>query len=192
MASPISREQVNELPIGRYEGEVLVVGTMQELDRAWEGLAGETVVGWDTETRPSFRKGESHLPALVQAATAKAVYLFQLQKMDFSKVLGGLFAEPTIVKAGISVEDDLKGLNKVFEVKTNAVVDLGSAARRNGLEQTGLRNLAALFLGIRIPKGTKTTNWATARLSAQQIQYAATDAWVCRELYLVFRERGLV
>ena len=188
----VSREEVNELPVRRYEGEVLVVGTMQELERAWEGLARETVVGWDTETRPAFRKGESYPPALVQAATAETVYLFQLARMDFSKVVGGLFAEPTIVKAGISVTDDLKALQKVFSFEERSIVDLGTAALHAGLEQTGLRNLAALFLGFRLPKGTKTTNWAAKRLSAQQIGYAAADAWACRELYLRFRELGMV
>jgi len=190
--TPMTREQVNELPIRRYEGEVLVVGTMAELERAWEGLAGATVVGWDTETRPAFRKGESYLPSLVQAATADAVYLFQLARMDFSKVVGGLFAEPTIVKAGISVADDLKGLQKVFSFAQSAIVDLGAVAQRNGLKQTGLRNLAAQFLGIRVPKGTKTTNWAAARLSRQQVEYAATDAWVCRELWLRFEALGML
>ena len=190
--TPITREQVNALPVRRYEGEVLVVGTTQELDRAWEALAGETVIGWDTETRPAFRKGESYLPSLVQAATAQAVFLFQLARMDFSKVLGGLFAEPTIVKAGISVADDLKGLRKVFPFEERSILDLGAAARRAGLGQTGLRNLAAIFLGFRLPKGTKTTNWAARRLSAQQIDYAATDAWACRELYLRFRELGML
>ncbi len=190
--TPITREQVNALPVRRYEGEVLVVGTTQELDRAWEALAGETVIGWDTETRPAFRKGESYLPSLVQAATAEAVFLFQLARMDFSKVLGGLFAEPTIVKAGISVADDLKGLRKVFPFEERSILDLGAAARRAGLGQTGLRNLAAIFLGFRLPKGTKTTNWAAKRLSAQQIDYAATDAWACRELYLRFRELGML
>ncbi|MEW6689564.1 MAG: 3'-5' exonuclease [Pseudomonadota bacterium] len=188
----VSREEINALPIRRWEGEVLVVGTLREMERAWEDLARERVVGWDTETRPAFRKGESHLPALVQAATASAVYLFQLARMDFSQVVGGLFAEPTIVKAGISVADDLKQLKKVFPFEERSVVDLGRAAHRQGLKQTGLRNLAGIFLGIRIPKGTKTSNWAAPRLSAQQVAYAATDAWVCRELYLLFRERGLV
>jgi ribonuclease D len=187
-----SREEVNALPVRRYEGEVLVVGTLRELERAREGLAAESAVGWDTETRPAFRKGESYLPSLVQAATAEAVYLFQLARMDFSKVVGGLFAEPTITKAGISVADDLKGLQKVFPFKERSIVDLGTAARRAGLEQTGLRNLAAIFLGFRLPKGTKTTNWATKRLSEQQISYAATDAWACRELYLRFRELGML
>jgi ribonuclease D len=190
--TPITREQVNALPVRRYEGRILVVGTMREMERAWEALAAESAVGWDTETRPAFRKGESYLPSLVQAATAEAVYLFQLARMDFSKVLGGLFAEPTIVKAGISVADDLKGLQKVFPFEERSIVDLGTAARRAGLGQTGLRNLAAIFLGFRLPKGTKTTNWAAKRLSAQQIGYAATDAWACRELYLRFRELGML
>lgn len=188
----VSREEINELPVRRYEGEVLVVETMQDLDQAWEDLVQEKVVGWDTETRPAFRKGEVHLPCLVQAATARAVYLFPLPKMDFSGVVGGLFAEPSIVKAGISVADDLRQLNRVFEIKENSVVDLGTVAHRHGMKQTGLRNLAGIFLGIRVPKGTKTSNWAARRLSAQQIAYAATDAWACRELYLRFQGLGLL
>ena len=190
--TPITREQVNALPVRRYEGEVLVVGTTQELDRAWEALAGETVIGWDTETRPAFRKGESYLPSLVQAATAQAVFLFQLARMDFSKVLGGLFAEPTIAKAGISVADDLKKQKQVFHFEEASVLDLGMAAKRHGLKQTGLRNLSGIFLGWRIAKGAKTTNWAAPRLTSQQINYAATDAWACRELYLKFRELGML
>jgi ribonuclease D len=111
--------------------------------------------------------------------------------MDFSKVVGGMFAEPTIVKAGISVADDLKKLKQVFPFEETSVLDLGTVAKRHGMKQTGLRNLAGVFLGMRIAKGAKTTNWAAPRLTAQQINYAATDAWACRELYLKFRELGL-
>src|SRR5258706_3147447 len=110
----ISREQMAVLPIRRYEGEVLVVATQGELIRAWEDLAQEKIVGWDTETKPAFRVGESYLPCLVQAATARAVYLFQLPKMDFSAVLAGLFAEPSIVKGGISIKDALPNLTQGF------------------------------------------------------------------------------
>ena len=188
----ISREAMVELPVWRYGGEVVVVETPRDLDRAWEDLAQETAVGWDTETRPAFRRGEVHLPCLVQAATARAVYLFQLPKMDFSGVLGGLFAEPGIVKAGISVADDLRQLKKLFEFEEKAIVDLGKVAHRHGLKQTGLRNLAGIFLGFRVPKGTKTSNWAAPRLSPQQVTYAATDAWACRELYLRFEGLGLL
>ncbi len=188
----VSRDEINELPIRRYEGEVLVVETPKDLDRAWEDLAQESMVGWDTETRPAFRKGEVHLPCLVQAATARAVYLFQLPKMDFSGVVGGLFAEPSIVKAGISVADDLRQLRLVIPFEESSVLDLGKAAHRHGLKQSGLRNLAGIFLGFRVPKGTKTSNWAAPRLSPQQVNYAATDAWTCRELYLRFEALGML
>ena len=191
-AREISREEMAALPIRRYEGEVVVVATQAELIRAWEDLAQERIVGWDTETRPAFRVGESYLPSLVQAATARAVYLFQLPKMDFKGVVAGLFAEPGIVKVGISVKDDLAKLAQVFPLAPAAVLDAGTVAKRHGLKQTGLRNLAGIFLGFRVPKGAKTTNWAAPQLSAQQVNYAATDAWACRELYLKFRELGMV
>ena len=187
----VSREELAVLPIGRWEGEIVMVETPQAFDRAWADLAGEASVGWDTETRPAFRVGEYYLPSLVQAATSKTVYIFPLARMDFSKVVGGMFAEPTIVKAGISVADDLKKLKQVFPFEESSVLDLGTVAKRHGMKQTGLRNLAGVFLGMRIAKGAKTTNWAAPRLTAQQINYAATDAWACRELYLTFRELGL-
>jgi len=88
--------------------------------------------------------------------------------------------------------DDFRALRKSFEFGEKAIVDLGAVARRHGLKQSGVRYLAALFLGFRIPKGTKTSNWATRSLSPQQVAYAATDAWVCRELYLRFEELGLL
>jgi len=188
----IAKEALAELPVRRYEGEVVLVASPKDFDRAWEDLAGESSVGWDTETRPAFRVGESYLPSLVQAATSRTVYIFQLAKMDFSKPVGGLFAEPTIVKAGISVADDLKKLKQVFHFEEASVLDLGTVAKRHGMAQTGLRNLAAIFLGWRVPKGAKTTNWAAPKLTAQQVNYAATDAWACRELYLKFRELGMV
>jgi ribonuclease D len=187
----VSREELAALPVRRYEGEVVMVETAALFERAWADLAREPFVGWDTETRPAFRVGESYLPSLVQAATAGAVYIFPLARMDFSKVVGGLFAEPTIVKAGISVADDLKKLKQVFPFEEQSVLDLGTVARRHGMKQTGLRNLAGAFLGMRIAKGAKTTNWAAPRLTAQQVNYAATDAWACRELFLKFKELGL-
>ena len=188
----ISRDEVVALPIRRYEGETVVVATPDELARAREDFAQETVVGLDTETRPAFRKGESYTPSLVQVATAKAVYLFQIQQQDFSSILKRLLESEVMVKAGASIAYDLRQLKQVFAFEEQAVVDVGWAAKRHGMEQSGVRNLAALFLGFRIPKGAKTTNWSAKQLSPQQIQYAATDAWACREIYLRFRELDLL
>lgn len=190
-ARRISREEMIELPIRRYEGAVHLVAP-PDLERAIEDISQESVVGFDTETRPAFRSGESYRPSLVQFATAGAVYLFQVQQQDYSAAIREIFSSGKILKAGVSVTDDLRNLKKLFDFEESAVVDLGKVAKRHGLGQTGIRNLAGIFLGARIPKGATTTNWAARQLTRQQIAYAATDAWACRELYLRFRQLHLV
>ncbi len=192
IARSISREDMAKLPIRRYAGRVCVVATPQDLGEALEDFRQESVVGLDTETRPAFRKGESHLPCLVQAATARAVYLFQLRRPEVFPVLAELLAEARIVKAGVSLADDLRALKRVFAFAEKNMLDLGDLARASGLGQSGVRNLAGILLRFRIPKGTKTSNWAAPQLSAAQITYAATDAWACRELYLRFQSLGLL
>jgi len=188
----ISKEEVANLPIRRYEGEVVVVEDARALERAAAEIHAERVVGFDTETRPTFRVGESYPPALMQVATARLVYLFPLQRLDCAAVLAPLLAAPRIVKAGVSTADDLLKLKQMFPFDEAGVLDLGHVAARHGLKQTGLRNLTALFMSTRVPKGAKTTNWAVRQLSQQQITYAATDAWACRELYLKFEELALL
>lgn len=192
IAGAISREDMADLPIRRYEGEVRMVATPRDLDDALADIRGESVVGLDTETRPSFHKGESYLPCLVQAATARAVYLFQLGRVDARPLLTELLEESRTVKAGVALAHDLRSLKRLFPFDERNVVDLGVIARRAGLDQTGLRNLAGIFLGFRIPKGNRTSNWAAQHLSRAQITYAATDAWACRELFLRFQTLGLV
>src|SRR5574341_1235501 len=190
-ALAISREEVNALPVRRYEGEVRVVSTPRDL-AATAHILEESLVGFDTETRPSFRPGESYPPSLAQVATAHAVYLFQVSHREIARAVAHMLEQAHIVKAGVGLADDLKALKKVIEFGEKSIVDLGAVASRAGYRQTGVRNLAALCLGFRIPKGTKTSNWSRARLTPQQITYAATDAWACRELYLEFRKRGLL
>jgi ribonuclease D len=187
----ISREEVNALPIRRYEGPVHVIAAAGELAPAMDDILQETLVGFDTETRPAFRPGESYPPSLAQVATARAVYLFQVQRAEIAAAVARMLSEEHIVKAGVGMADDLKSLKKVVAFHEKSIADLGTLAQRHGLKQSGVRNLAGLFLGFRIPKGTKTSNWSRQKLSEQQIVYAATDAWACRELYLKFRELGL-
>jgi ribonuclease D len=188
----ISREDMANLPIGRYEGDVCLVATAQELELARVDLLQESVIGFDTETRPAFRKGESYLPCLAQIATARRVYLFQLSRTEVFNVLTEVLATDRTAKTGVGLANDLRMLQHVFPFAEKNVVDLGIVARRNGLGQTGVRNLAGILLGMRIPKGAKTTNWSAPRLTAAQIAYAATDAWICREIYLRFHSLGLL
>ena len=192
IATAISREDMAALPIRRYEGKVRVVTTRTELAQALADIQQEHVVGFDTETRPAFKKGERYEPALVQVATAKAVYLFQLRRVDVIPGLAQMLSDPRIVKAGVAVAHDLKSLKEVFSFAEKNMLDLGVVGKRYGLDQTGVRNLAGLFLACRVTKGARTSNWAATLLTPTQIAYAATDAWICRELYLRFQSLGLL
>jgi ribonuclease D len=188
----ITRETLSALPVRRYDGPVRLVATPQDLAAAMDDIRRQDLVGFDTETRPAFRPGERYRPSLIQLATANAVYLFQIQQHDFSATLREVLSSPSICKAGVSVRDDLIGLKEVLAFDEQAVIDLGAVAKRRGLAQTGVRNLAGMFLGIRITKGMKITNWAAPVLSPDQITYAATDAWACRELYLCFARLNMI
>jgi len=180
------------LPIGRYEGDVCLVRTTEDLERALEDFRQEQFVGFDTETRPSFRTADRHLPCLIQAATARAVYLFRLRQASDCHGPSELLARPGTLKVGIGLADDIRALKLLHPFEDRSMLDLGAVARHCGLGQTGLRNLAGMFLKIRIPKSIKTSNWAAPKLSAAQIGYAATDAWICRELFFRFRELGMI
>ena len=188
----ITREELAALPIQRYDGEVNVVADPAALEHAREEIRAEQIVGFDTETRPAFRKGESYLPCLMQVATARKVYLFQLSRVDCSAAVAELLGSPTIVKTGIGLGYDLGQLKRLLPFDAAAVLDLGDVAKRRGFQQSGVRNLAGLFLGFRIPTGAQTSNWTARHLSEQQIRYAATDAWACRELYLRFLDLGML
>lgn len=179
----ITPEEIARLPMGGYTGEIRLIQTPADLEEARAALLRERVAGLDTETRPAFHKGESYLPSLVQLASARAVYLFPVQRVDCAEVLIEVLQAPNLIKAGIALAHDLRQLRQLIPCEPQGIVDLGPLAKRRGLRQTGLRNLAALLLGIRIPKGNRTSNWAAERLSPSQLRYAATDAWACRELY---------
>jgi ribonuclease D len=188
----ISREDLVDLPLRRHDGPVHNVATPGEITAAMADIRRERVVGFDTETRPAFRKGESHLPAIAQVATDHAVYIFALRVDEVHPALTELLEAPGIIKAGVALAHDLRTLKQRFEFTEKSVLDLGHIARRNGSKQTGVRNLAGMFLGFRVPKGATTSNWAAPQLTPAQIAYAATDAWVCRELYLSFEAKGWV
>ena len=165
---------------------------MRQLHQAMHVLHEEEILGFDTETRPIFKKGVTPPPALLQLAGHKDVYIFQLSKLEDKAVLTELLASRHIIKSGVSVRDDLKGLKNHFEFTERRFVDLGEVAKRLGMLTHGLRNLSANLLGVRISKGAQCSNWAREALSTKQIVYAATDAWISRELYLKFADLGVL
>jgi ribonuclease D len=180
----ISKEDINLLPLAGWEGPVVLVRSNDDLDPALERLAQTDLLGFDTETRPAFRKGQSFPPSLLQLATDNEVFLFQLQRVGLPGALLNLLSDPGIVKAGVGLDFDLKTLQELRPFQPRGFTDLARIARRKGIRNNGLRGLAAAVCGIRISKSSRTTNWANPALTPQQIRYAATDAWIGRELYL--------
>lgn len=178
------------MEIKKYTGTVHLVDSVHGRERAMQAILSEQVVGVDTETKPVFQKNQFHLPCLAQIATASAVYLFQLKRMDFSGALTKIFENPALIKAGVGLVQDITHLQKVFSFEPQNIVDLSRVAQRHGIKQSGVRNLAARLLGFRVSKGCATSNWDRSQLTHMQIMYAATDAWVCRELFARFQQLG--
>jgi len=188
----ISKAEINALPLSRWDGQIKLINKAEDVAAAVEVLKRSAVLGFDTETRPTFRKGENHLPALLQLATEDEVYLFQLLQIKSLDGLIGLLSDPDIVKAGVAVRDDIKKLQEMQMFESGGFCEVSELTQAAGVVNTGLRSLAGLLLGIRISKSAQISNWAKQELSQSQIHYAATDAWVSRRLYESIDELGLV
>ena len=188
----ITKEQINGLPLKRYEGKVVVVSTAEQLALALEELRRANVIGFDTESRPAFRKGEYYPIAMIQMAIPNKVFLVRVNLTGFTPELQQLFANENIVKAGISIRDDIKELQRLGNFIPGGVVDLNDIAKELGVMNIGVRSLSGIFLGIRISKGQQTSNWERETLTESQLYYAATDAWVCHEIYRTLEEKGYI
>ena len=179
----MTKEQINAHPIGRYRGRIHLIRTPEQVERAVRELEKEKVLGFDTETRPTFRAGQGHPPAVLQLVGEQAAYVFQLQHCGLPEALLQLLAHPEIIKAGVALDRDVQELKKLAPFTPAGFVDVGDLARQAGCTNHGLRGLATLLLGFRISKNSQTSNWARETLTRTQLEYAATDAWVGRELY---------
>lgn len=186
----VTKEAINALPLLRYEGPVAVVEDGARAAAAVAALRRESLLGFDIEARPSFRRGVSHPPALLQLAGVEAVYVFQLARVGDLAAPWEILESRDVVKAGVSVADDLRKLGEMRHLVPAGFVDLADLSTRMGIRNNGLRGLAAALLGGRISKGARTSDWSRERLSAAQIAYAATDAWVSREIYLELLRRS--
>lgn len=179
----IAKHEIHALPLKTYHGPIHVVDSDAKMDSAARALAGQKVLGFDTETRPAFKKGESYPPSLVQLAASDAVYLFQLKHIGSYDALAGILGDATTLKVGVAISDDIKKLNETFAFEPSEFIELATLAGRAGLKNAGVRSLAGLLFGCRISKGAKCSRWDAPELSREQVVYAATDAWISREIY---------
>jgi len=180
----ITKEEINDLELDKYSGEIVIVDTKIALAKVCKEISQSKLIGIDTETKPSFKKGLIYQVALLQIATDKKVYIIRLKRVKMSQDLAQIFSNKDIVKVGIAVRDDIKDLKKIIPFNEQSIVDLNVLAPQLGFESIGAKKLSALVLGIRISKRQQVSNWEVEDLTQAQIDYAATDAWICREIYL--------
>lgn len=179
----ISKAEINDLPLIQWDGDIRILSTLEEMQEAVEILQAHTHLGFDTETRPTFKKGQYYPPALIQLASADCVYLFRIsQTKTFDPILP-LLESDAILKTGVAIKDDVKELRAMQDFNPAGFVEIADLTKKLGYENRGLRALAGLLMGGRISKAAQVSNWARPELDQKQIRYAATDAWVSRELY---------
>jgi len=180
----ITKEELEGITAGHYEGKIVVIDQREQIAEAMNIVRQCAVCGFDTESLPSFRKGEMHGVALLQIAAEDVVFLIRLNKTGITSDIVRFFEDPKICKVGIALNDDMQRLNKLHRIVSKNAVDLNEYCPKLGFENIGAKKLTAMILGFRISKNQQTSNWETSTLSYAQQIYAATDAWICREIYL--------
>ncbi len=179
----ISHEEINSLPLKSFHGKIALITEPNDLHKAFKEIHEHKVVGFDTETKPAFVKGQVHKVSLLQLAIPYKVFLIRLNFTGLDGEIIHFLENEKIVKAGVGIRDDIKILHRLGRFHAAGFAEISTMAREVGLEVESVKKLAALLLGFRISKGAQTSNWEAANLNEKQIMYAATDAWVCLEIY---------
>ena len=182
----ISPEEIAALELASFPGEIVLVDAEDEVyDQAIRYLKRQKVLGFDTETRPTFSPDQhSSGTALLQLSGNGKAFLFRLKKCGLPRSLASILANPGIVKAGAATLDDVRGLQKITKFSPKGFVDLQNLVGEYGIRDKSVKKMAAIILGVKISKAQQLSNWEAEKLSESQQKYAATDAWVCREMYL--------
>ena len=188
----LSKNEINALPLIQYEGDIEILSSKDNIHAAINDLKNYNLIGFDTETKPTFVKGPLNPPSIMQLACDDKVYIFQFDNDETFRQLSSILSNGNITKCGVSVDRDLIELMYLSPFDPTSFVDLGNVARENEIPHHGLRGLVAMFLKHRISKGSQTSDWSRISLSDAQISYAATDAWVSLELFKIFDKNGLL
>ena len=182
----ITPEQLEKLEYASFPGKIQVIDNVgAEFNRAISYLRSQKIIGFDTETRPTFTPNQPRYGvALLQLSGPEKAFLFRINKMGMHRRLCSLLANPKVLKVGAVIHDDIRGLQKHKEFKPASFVDLQKIVCEWGIRDKSVKKMAAIIMGIRISKTQQLSNWEADVLSESQCRYAATDAWVCREMYL--------
>ena len=182
-AANISNDDVAALEAVHFDGRIEVVESPDTLAKACKELSKHTLIGFDTETRPSFKAGVTNKVALLQLSTTECCYLIRLNKVALSRDILAILSSKSIYKIGADVRNDIATLNKLRHFTPNGFIDLQSEVGKYGIEDKSLRKISGIVLGKKVSKAQRLSNWEAKTLTPQQQMYAATDAWVCIEIY---------
>ena len=177
------KAQISSLPVAQFPGRIIVILTPGETEKAVRYLLSQPILGFDTETRPSFKRGHQHKVSLLQVSTPDTCFLFRLNHTGLTPALINLLEDRTVNKIGLSWHDDVNSLNKIGEFKTGSFIDIQDLVRELGIEDLSLQKLYANLFNQKISKRQQLSNWEADILSDKQKMYAATDAWACIMIY---------
>lgn len=180
----ISKEELSACPAEVFNGRAYVIQTVADVEKAVRFLKTQSVVGFDTETKPSFVKGKSNQVALMQISTEDVCFLFRLSVIGMPRILSDFLNDQTVMKIGLSLRDDFRALNKRAAVEPANFLDLQNYVKTFGIEENSLTKIYAILFGKRISKAQRLSNWEAALLTERQIGYAALDAWATRQIFV--------
>jgi ribonuclease D len=179
----ITNDEISALPVRSFPGEIFYIDTFEKYLKVIPLFIHEPILGFDTETKPSFKKGKTNGVSLLQLSTTDKAFLFRLNKIGLPEEIRRILASETTTKIGVAIHDDICSLRKIGDFQPTGFVDLQQFVKNFGIEDNGLKKLVAIILGFKISKRQQTSNWEAEVLSQSQVEYAATDAWVCFEIY---------
>ena len=186
--SEISKEQVAGLDLIQYEGPIHVIDSQKAFEKEIGNLAREPILGIDTETRPSFKKGNLYPTSLIQLSTLEQAWIIRVSRIGYPKELLALLSKELPLKVGVSLRDDLRRLRSDFQFEPRGFLDLQQYVEAFRIEEKGLKKLSGIVLGRRISKSQQVSNWDADFLTEAQLRYAATDAWICLMIYYKLRD----
>lgn len=191
MGLTISKEELAELPIEKFKGKIVIVDKQEDVKPAINDLMQYSKIGFDTETKPAFKKGQVNKVALIQLSTTDTCYLFRLNKIGYPDEIDNIICNASIKKIGLSLRDDFAAMNKRSEMKPANFVDLQPFVDQYGIDDNSLQKIYAIIFERKISKRQRVTNWEAEQLSEAQKNYAAMDAWACLRIYNHLTKNGI-
>ena len=191
MIKYVAKEDVINYPLINFKGNIHVASKLSELIKYCDILSKKHIVGFDTETKPAFKKGVSYNISVLQLSADNDIFIFRIDKTGLDVKIVDILSDPNILKVGIDIKNDLIGLKKIARFKESNFLDLNALAVQKGFKSIGAVKLCIMLLGHRISKSQRLTDWSSDNLTAAQLQYAAIDAWICPMILAAFKRNLL-